>query len=76
MPTIQEKRAGGSLCSVDAQEIGQQLEAAALAMRMAMESDANTGMEDSASSGSAAHQSASKAGEKENKQVQFYLTPI
>ncbi len=53
----------------DAQEIGQQLEAAALAMRMAMEADANTGMEDSASSGNSAQQSTNKAAEKESKQV-------
>ena len=38
-------------------------------MRMAMEADANTGMEDSASSGNAAQQSTNKAAEKENKQV-------
>ena len=53
----------------DAQEIGQQLEAAALAMRMAMEADANAGMEESASSGNGAQQSTSKAAEKESKQV-------
>ena len=55
--------------SGDVQEIGQQLEAAALAMRMAMEADANTGMEDSPSSGNSAQHSTSKAAEKESKQV-------
>ena len=53
------------LCCV-AQEIGQQLEAAALAMRMAMEADT---MEDSASSGNGAQHSTNKAAEKESKQV-------
>ncbi len=38
-------------------------------MRMAMEADANTGMEDSASSGGSAQQSTNKAAEKESKQV-------
>ena len=52
-----------------AQEIGQQLEAAALATRMAMEADTNTGMEDSAAPGAAAQQAPGKSAEKESKQV-------
>lgn len=54
------------------QEIGQQLEAAALAMRMAMEADANTGMDDSPSGNGAQH-STSKAAEKESKQVRTVI---
>lgn len=38
-------------------------------MRMAMEADANAGMEDIASSGNIAHQATSNAGEKQSKQV-------
>ena len=53
----------------DAQEIGQQLEAAALAARMAMEADTNTGVEDSAGPRAAVPQASSKPAEKESKQV-------
>ena len=42
-------------------------------MRMAMEADANTGMEDSASSGNGAQQSTNKAAEKESKQVRSLI---
>ena len=38
-------------------------------MRMAMEADANTGMEDVASSGNIAQHATGNAGEKERKQV-------
>ena len=56
-------------CLHGVQEIGQQLEAAALATRMAMEADTNTGMEDSAAPGTTAQQAPGKPAEKESKQV-------
>ena len=56
-------------CLGGAQEIGQQLEAAALATRMAMEADTTAGMEDGAAPGATAQQAPCRSAEKESKQV-------